>query len=190
MTITVITSQQTKAQDYSPKNILKTNIVTPIVKTYSLTYERVVSKRASVLLTASYSASTVDGGFFVIRYATKQKGFTVMPEYRIYPLHEQPVLGGFFVASFLRYRRFKLEVQKDVLVKPTAKWQDVGAGLKLGYQWLIGRGLAIEAFIGSGYSYGSLNIDEGAKATEIEFALEPLGSSFFLQGGISPGVTF
>ncbi len=80
--------------DVKAQSTVKINILSPIVKTINLQYEKVVNESSSVQL-----------GFFYTGYSssgTSFSGFGITPEYRFY-LSETEAPAGVYVAPFLRY---------------------------------------------------------------------------------------
>ena len=69
-------------------NVFKINIISPVVRTASVFYERALNDQSSLQL-----------GFFYSGYSgndTKFRGFGITPEYRFY-LSETPAPAGFFL---------------------------------------------------------------------------------------------
>lgn len=85
-------------------NAIKVNLLSPVVRTINLSYERAISENGSIQLGFFYTGAKVSD--------VKIDGFGLTPEYRFY-LSSTPAPNGFYVAPFLRYINFKAEDQTD-----------------------------------------------------------------------------
>lgn len=188
-------TQQSYAQDElitTPKNILKTNVLSPIWQAYSVSYERVISKRASLSVSVEYSDFRVARGMdiFVRKHTTDVVGVSATLAYTVYPFHRSPVLTGFFVSPFLRYCNYNATIIDHPLGVPEAKWRAFGGGFNFGHQWIIGRGTTINAYLGTGYSQGEVTPEAEFDYLKSQFHLGRLEFDFYPTAGISLGVAF
>lgn len=187
--------QQSYAQDEfmtTPKNILKTNVLSPLWQAYSVTYERVISKRASLSVSVEYSDFRVDRGMdiYVRKHTTDVSGISATLAYTVYPFHRSPVLTGFFMSPFLRYCNHNAAILDHPLGVPKAKWTAFGGGFNIGHQWIIGRGTSINAYVGTGYSQGEVTPEPDFDFLKSQFHLGRLQFEFYPTAGISLGVAF
>jgi hypothetical protein len=131
------------------QSVLKINILSPIVKTFNISYEHVLSDNSSFQL-----------GFFYTGYKddfTKFSGFGITPEYRFY-LSDSPAPEGVYVAPFLRYQNFKLE---DETFNDKADFSAFGGGLVIGKQWIFKDKISLEIFLGPAYYSGKVSGESG-----------------------------
>lgn len=155
-------------------NVLKINILSPVVKTASVFYERALNDQSSFQL-----------GFFYTGYSgddTKFSGFGITPEYRFY-LSETPAPNGFYVAPFLRYQNFDLE---DEISSDKASYSSFGGGLLIGRQWIFKERVALDVFFGPSFVSGDVKISE---ASEASFDVDVF-DGFGIRTGISLGLAF
>ncbi|OJJ23402.1 hypothetical protein BKI52_03315 [marine bacterium AO1-C] len=174
------------AQD-GPKNVIKTNILSPIVGSYNFFYERAIAKNSSLQLGGGFTNIDVAG--------TKINGFRVTPEFRYYPAKSKDAPKGFFVGPFINYQSLNLTVGASALnasAEGKATLTTFGGGLALGWQWLFGNVVALDLFFGPSLNSGSVSVDATATAdgfTESDFSTGSF-SGFGFRFGLSLGVAF
>ncbi|MGE0589397.1 MAG: DUF3575 domain-containing protein [Cyclobacteriaceae bacterium] len=134
----------------SNAQVLKINILSPIVKTFNVQYEQAVSASSSFQLGFFYTGFDSDG--------TKFSGFGITPEYRFY-LSDTDAPQGVYVAPFLRYQNFKLE---EEVTASEGDFTAIGGGLILGKQWIFKEKIALDLFIGPAYYSGSVDVTSGS----------------------------
>ncbi|MBE9510624.1 MAG: DUF3575 domain-containing protein [Bacteroidetes bacterium] len=160
---------------YSQKrNFVKVNLFSPLVKSGSFFYERVLNDDMSGQL-----------GFFFTKVEagdTKFSGFGITPEFRYY-LSETAPPKGIFLAPYFRYQSFKLSVEEG-----TAKGNlsVVGGGLLVGAQTLLKDVITIEAFLGPAYGFGNMDVTSGS---EDDFDINTF-DGFGVRAGITVGIGF
>lgn len=159
---------------WAQSNIFKLNIVSPIVRTASVFYERTLNDQSSLQMGFFYSGYSDD--------ETKYRGFGVTPEYRFY-LSETLAPSGFYVAPFLRYQAFDLE---DKVTADEATYSSFGGGLLIGRQWVFKQRVALDLFLGPSYFNGDV---EAAEGSGDEFDVEAF-DGFGLRTGITLGLAF
>lgn len=179
-TIVALTAGTAQAQG----NIFKINILSPIVRTGSVFYERTIADDKSVQLGAFYTGFNVG--------ETRFSGFGITPEFRKYFTKSKQAPAGFYVAPFLRYQSFKLKVE------PSEDWDDesgteakgslntFGGGLIVGNQWILGERFVIDAFFGPSYNAGGVKAESGE---EENFDVGSF-SGFGIRTGIAFGLKF
>jgi hypothetical protein len=133
------------AKSQAPSQLIKINILSPIVRTLYLTYEKTVGKDKSFAIGAAYTGYSTSGTSF--------SGFSITPEYRFY-LSNTDAPEGVFVAPCLRYQNYTLS--DDVGDKGTLS--TFGGGLIIGKQWIFKSKFALETFIGPIYNSGSVSV--------------------------------
>ncbi|MDL5048621.1 DUF3575 domain-containing protein [Oscillatoria amoena NRMC-F 0135] len=125
---------------WSQSNVIKFNILSPVVKTFNMSYERKINANSGFQL-----------GFFYTGYSDDDtgesfKGFGITPEYRFY-LSETEAPAGVYVAPFVRYQRF--DAEDDFGNKGTLT--AFGGGLVIGRQWIFKERVALDIFLGPSY---------------------------------------
>jgi hypothetical protein len=130
-------------------NVLKTNLFSPIVKTYWLSYEHLFSESTGAQLGFYYTGVKVGD--------TNFNGFALTPEVRFY-LSDSPAPKGIYVAPGLRYTNFSLT---DNVTTDKATYSAFGAALVVGAQTLLKDIITLEAYLGPAYSFGKLKVDSG-----------------------------
>jgi hypothetical protein len=168
------------------KNIVKTNIISPLFRTFHLNYERAFTEKVSGQLGLMYFAG-------LDRNDTKFNGFAVTPEVRLYP--KGTALEGFFLGLSPRYQSFKLETTTESFddngnpVKNTNKatLRSMGAGLVVGGQWIFGDIVSLELYGGPSFNSSKIKVESGS---EDDFNTTGVGSRFGLRFGLTVGVIF
>ncbi|GIV35991.1 MAG: hypothetical protein KatS3mg032_0370 [Cyclobacteriaceae bacterium] len=149
--------------------VIKINILSPIVRTLNVQYEQALSGTSSFQLGFFYTGYEEDGDRF--------SGFGITPEYRFY-LSETEAPEGVYIAPFLRYQSLKLE--DDFGSKGT--YSGFGGGLILGKQWIFKEKVVLDVFIGPSYSSGTVKIESGSG--------DNLGADVFDGFGLRTGLCF
>jgi hypothetical protein len=133
------------------QNVIKANLFSPLVRTGSFFYERVLNEDMSLQLGFFYSGASISD--------TKFRGFGVTPEFRYYLSESKPAPSGIFIAPYLRYQNFDLSVEGDT---GSATYSAMGGGMLVGAQRLLKNVISIEAFLGPSYSTGNIKLSDGA----------------------------
>jgi len=157
-------------------NVLKVNLFSPIVKSGSFFYERVLNEDMSTQL-----------GFFFTFYKPEGygiSGFGITPEFRYY-LSQASAPKGIFVAPFLRYQQFEVT---DNSTSGVGKLTSYGGGLLIGAQTLLKETITIEAFLGPVYYATNAKVVSGTSSAD-DFVLSPF-DGFTVRGGITVGFAF
>lgn len=149
------------------KNIIKVNLPSISLNTYSFQYERVLNKRQSVALGISVSPNTdlpfkkrlMDefGGNADAKRAietTRFTKFTLTPEYRFY-LGKKGAPAGFYLAPFARYTH--MSINQDYTYTPSSgiehtanlkgHFNGIGGGAMIGMQWTLGKNVVLDWWI-------------------------------------------
>lgn len=156
------------AMTWAQSNVLKLNILSPIVKTFNVSYEKKVSPTGSLQLGFFYTGYSDGGESF--------KGFGITPEYRAY-LSDTEAPDGFYVAPFVRYQTF--DAEDDLGNAGTLS--GFGGGLVIGRQWIFKEKFALDLFIGPSYVSSSFKQTAGA---------DEIGTDTFDGFGLRFGVNF
>ncbi len=169
-----------------PQNVIKINIPSLAVGTGSFFYERAINEQMSLQLGVSYT-NISNETILNVRY----KGFAITPEFRYY-FSSVEAPRGFYVAPFARYRRSDLtgEIKRDGQDFPAnAKLSAYGAGVMIGGQWIAGKHVSLEAFVGPSLNARSINVTT-PNVTEKEFPIPNILGVLGLRAGITVGFAF
>ncbi len=135
----------------APKQVLKFKPFS-----FEFAYERAINNSISLQLAGRFlpikiSANDGDG-----ESSFSFNSYQLTPEARFY-LAKRETLEGFFIAPHFKYGflRTKSDVtsDNDLRGEATFKGTTVGAGLTLGWQWIMGKGFSIDTQFGWGYSH-------------------------------------
>ncbi|GAB4127091.1 MAG: hypothetical protein OHK0045_07940 [Raineya sp.] len=164
------------------KNILKTNIISPLFRAFHLNYERAFTEKVSGQFGFLYFAGFNQGD-------TKFNGFGVTPEVRLYPGGK--ALTGFFLSLSPRYQSFKLETNYTDIngnnATDKATLSSIGAGLVLGGQWIFGDIVSLELYGGPSFNSGSVKVESGSSEDRFDTGI---GNGFGFRFGVTVGIAF
>lgn len=166
----VLCSFNAKAQN----NVFKLNIISPVVRTASVFYERTLNDESSLQLGFYYSGYSDD--------ETKLRGFGITPEYRFY-LTEKIAPDGVYMAPFLRYQYFDVE---DEITLDEGTLSSFGGGVLIGRQWIFKERVSLDLFVGPSYFGMDVEVPEGSEDT---FDLDAF-DGFGIRAGITFGLAF
>ncbi len=141
-----------KAETPAVQNIFKANLFSPLVRTGSFFYERVLNEDMSVQMGFFYTGASLGD--------TKFRGVGFTPEFRYYLSETRPAPSGVFVAPYLRYQSFNLTVEGEA---GKATYSGLGGGLLVGWQRLLKETISLEGFIGPSYFAGNMNVTDGSQ---------------------------
>ncbi|WP_316839743.1 DUF3575 domain-containing protein [Pedobacter gandavensis] len=171
-------SQEDESGD--AKNLVKWNVAALALKTYSFQYERAVGKKISVSLgfrmmpkssvpfSSTFKSLIDDDQTWESIKDFKTGNFAITPEFRYYV--GQSVFRGFYVAPFVRYARYTVDVpynyeatingttMKDK-IEMDGNISTLTTGLLLGAQWKLSKAIYLDWWIlGPNYGTASGNI--------------------------------
>jgi hypothetical protein len=156
------------------QNVVKINILSPIVKTLNMSYERAINENSSFQLGFFYTGWSND--------LTKFSGFGITPEYRFY-LSETPAPQGVYVAPFLRYQKFN--VSDKEISDSEADFSAIGGGVVIGKQWVFKEKITLDIFLGPAYTSGKVSGESGDSSFDTD-----VFDGFGLRTGINFGFKF
>ncbi len=160
------------------KNIIKTNLSSIALANYSLTYERMLTRKISASVGYRFMPSThitqsplgekvmdivAEEGDDLSSQLDKlqMSGSAVTLEFRVYT-GKRPGAKGFYAGLYGRYASFKYDYPYDfekpsgtTLVPLKGNSRGIGGGVILGGQFMIAKRLVVDLFILGGH-YGSL----------------------------------
>jgi hypothetical protein len=155
------------------KTVVKFNLTGVAFKSYAVQYERILTPKSSITVTASVSPNAplpfknaLMDQFGENEDARRAIGTTLFTkynatvEYRFYIKGHAP--SGWYVAPFARY--MNMDISQDYTYTPSdnilhhahlnAKFGAVAGGVMLGHQWVLGKHLALDLWL-LGPFYGS-----------------------------------
>lgn len=126
------------------KHIFKTNILSALTNSASLSYENVLNKKSSIQTGAYYGKSNLLGGI-------ERLNFT--GEYRRYFSEEENLLVGIYLAPYLKFQQLiHREENKNEQLTAEAYIKTMGLGLLIGRQWIANKGFSVDMYGGVGYN--------------------------------------
>jgi opacity protein-like surface antigen len=161
------------AQKVSQENNFKVNILSPIVRTGSVFYERKLGESTTGQLGFFYTGYSIDN--------LKLRGFGITPEFRYYASPDKGAMNGFYLAPFARYQNYTLTEDAN-----KGTFSSIGGGLLIGNQWMLKGGINIDLFIGPSISTGSIKVKSGTDNFDLPFGLEGFG----VRSGLTVGIAF
>ncbi len=168
-------------------NVVKVNILSPIVSTASFFFEHKVAEHRSLQLGALYTGWSSGN--------TRMNGFALTPEYRLYLSDDKPTLAGFYLGPFLRYQNLTLTMRSEYAdadgnygtQEGKAALNTFGGGVVAGYQCLFKQRFSLDAFLGPSFNGGSLRVTSGNDSQT--FNPGPF-TGFGVRSGLTFGIAF
>ncbi len=164
-------------------NVVKTNLFSPIVKTYWLSYERLLNADMGLQLGLFYTGAKAGD--------TELNGFGINPEFRYY-LSNADAPKGIYIAPRLRYTDYTLKTsavdettQEEITAE--AGFSAFGGGLLVGAQAHLKDLITLEFYLGP--MYMSSKIDVKSNVSEDTFNTN-LFDGFTINSGVTIGITF
>jgi hypothetical protein len=176
-----LSQSDTNGTERFDKNVLKVNLTGLLFSNYSFQYERMLSRKISLALsvrtqpkgpipaTGFVEGLIDDPETFAELERLRLGNFALTPEVRFY-LGKKSGPRGFYVAPFMRYSKFQIEVADfEYAVTENVNGQDITetrtlnlngdikgitGGLMFGSQWRLGRSVYLDWWIIGG-SFGS-----------------------------------
>jgi hypothetical protein len=163
-------------------NVIKTSLSAPLFRVYTLAYEKAFNADMSAQLGFGYFAGWKLGD-------GKINGYTITPEFRYYLNEEKGAPKGGFIAPYLRYASYTLQVGNTGDVDyGKASINVMGAGILVGAQKVFKNVISLEAFIGPAYANANLKVKDGTGITS-NYNLKLL-DGFTVRAGLTIGFVF
>lgn len=161
----LLSGRTAQAQLVSP-TVVKVNLSGAVFKNYQVQYERILTPRSTITVTAGASIDAPlpfkqalmdqygenDDAVRAINRTLFNK-YTGTLEYRFYFSGQAP--RGWYIAPFVRY--INMDISQDYTYTPSdgllhhahmnAKFNAFGAGILLGHQWLIGNRVTLDLWL-------------------------------------------
>ena len=156
-------------------NNVKTDLFSPIIRTYVLKYERAFTEDISGQL-----------GFFYTGYRPGDSesvlsGYGITPEFRFY-LSESPAPDGFYLSPNFRYMKVSAY---DEVTDEEGSLTSLGFALHLGGQWILKDVVAVDIWLGPSYNFREVTANE----QEVEFGIAE-ANGFGIRIGLAIGIAF
>lgn len=158
------------------ENALKINVLSPIVRTVNLSYERKLNANSGLQLGVYYTGASASEVTF--------RGFGITPEYRYY-LSETEAIAGTYIGPFVRYT--SLNVKEDFADGNDAEgtYSGFGGGLVIGRQWVFKEKVTLDVFLGPQFISGNFKAKSGSQEANVD-----LFDGFGLRAGLTLGFAF
>jgi hypothetical protein len=139
---------------FPKRNLVKMNLLSPIINSLSFGYERVINDITTVQATFFYFNRSREG-------ATTTDGFGITPEIRLYLSDRKTAPAGFFVAPYTTYqnvgmRVFVADSPQGSMSEHATRLRMFGVGIIIGGQWTFKDIVSLDLWGGPGYFGGSL----------------------------------
>jgi hypothetical protein len=139
---------------FPKRNLVKLNLLSPIINSLSFGYERVINDITTVHATFFYFNRSRDG-------AIATDGFGITPEVRLYLSDRKTAPAGFFVAPYATYqntglRAWDFDNQQGGQSEQSTRLRMFGLGIIIGGQWTFKDLVSLDLWGGPGYFGGSL----------------------------------
>ena len=156
-------------------NNIKTDLFSPIIRTFAIKFERAFTEDISGQL-----------GFFYTGYPQRDsevtlEGYGITPEFRFY-LSDSPAPNGTYLAPNFRYMNL---TAIDPLVNGESILTSIGLAINLGKQVLLKDIVLIDAWVGPSYNLRSVEEISG----DVEIGISEV-NGFGLRLGIAIGIAF
>lgn len=159
------------------ETVVKINPIGALFGAVNIGVERVLSEDASAQLNISFISRKIGG----LGLETKYSGFGISPEYRHHiGSHENP--KGPYVGGFAVVNTIKSSISDDGTfsggsdLSSETKYFGIGAGVLIGYQWILSEAFALDLTVGAGYQNVSVSNDtDEADTTGTDFGLAASG---------------
>ena len=156
-------------------NNIKTDLFSPIIRTFAIKYERAFTEDISGQL-----------GFFYTGYNQRDSevtlnGFGITPEFRFY-LSDTPAPNGTYLAPNIRYMNL---TAIDPLVDGESIITSIGLAINLGKQVLLKDIILIDAWVGPSYNLRSVEEITG----DVDIGVSEV-NGFGLRMGLAIGIAF
>lgn len=171
----LIISSVLSGQDAQKMNVIKTDLFSAFLRTGVIKYERAFTEDISVQLGFFYT------GIHPRDTESTLNGFGITPEFRFY-LSDSPAPGGTYLAPNFRYMKL---TANDPVVNAEASLTSFGFAINLGKQWIFKDIVALDAWVGPGYNFRTLDDPSGEVDTGISGV-----DGFGIRIGIAIGVAF
>jgi len=171
-------------------NVVKTSVISPAFRTFSLAYERAFTGNISGQLNLSYLSLHIGRSANELNLT----GYSICPEVRFY-LNAGQAINGFFIAPYFKTQSYKMDSNYDISIadsilvgKSTIKSN--GFGLIVGEQRVLMGRITFEYYLGTTFNNTKIDIEDQFKKTYYErFFNKFVELGFYNKIGLRAGVT-
>jgi len=156
-------------------NNIKTDLFSPIIRTFAIKFERAFTEDISGQLGFFYT------GFHPRESETTLEGYGITPEFRFY-LSETLAPSGTYLAPNIRYMSL---TATDPIANDEGTLTSIGLAINLGKQVLLKDIILIDAWVGPSYNFRSVSDNSG----DIDIGISEV-NGFGLRLGIAIGIAF
>ncbi len=184
-------SQDKEVMSYDKKNFIKLNLISPILSSFSMAYERVTSPNQSFQMTFFLQDQRMD-----YTYQDRLKSFGMVSEYRFYLSEYKEAPAGIFIAPFLSYRHYEADYEDynydtQTVTQKNDTYDNIGLGVTIGAQWVFKQKISLDVWGGTGYGIGMSSEDTNPDSYNY-FGSFPYqkGGGFLGRVGATVGIAF
>ena len=171
-------------------NVVKVNVLSPLVKTGSFFFEHKLSESSSFEIGGLFTSWNIGD--------TDVTGFAITPEYRFYLSSTKNAMEGFYVGPFLRYQNLTLnntstytdfDSNGNVITRTDeseAALNTFGGGVVVGHQWLFKQRFSLDTFLGPSFNGGSVSYKDNNNGTVDPGSFDGFG----IRTGLTFGIAF
>ena len=156
-------------------NNIKTDLFSPIIRTFAIKFERAFTEDISGQLGFFYT------GFHPRESETTLEGYGITPEFRFY-LSETLAPSGTYLAPNIRYMSL---TATDPIANNEGTLTSIGLAINLGKQVLLKDIILIDAWVGPSYNFRSVSDNSG----DLDIGISEV-NGFGLRLGIAIGIAF
>ena len=192
-------------------NVVKLDIIQPIINTLALSFEHKLSESSSFQLGVAGTFGYKDGGNYYngnyngnYNYSDRSStsGFAITPEYRFYLSERHASPAGFYVAPFVRYQYLRTTNDSYTydpytgLTSPGQSYEAslnaFGLGIIVGKHWIFKQRFSIDVFTGPGYTFTSTSSNQpGYTPSRGNFVGQiDSDNNYDFRGGVTFGIAF
>ena len=170
LSVQSLVAQESTNYGSHKRNLFKVNVTSPVLKNYSVQYERILTKRVSVAISGRLMpASTVPFKRIIknninegedikfvndILNQVKVSNYAITPELRLY-VGKKGYGQGFYIAPYYRFANYELhnstisvdDAGQNYHVLLSGKITSHTGGLQLGSQWNLGKSVGLDLWI-------------------------------------------
>jgi hypothetical protein len=124
------------------KHVIKTNLLSLLTRSVSVSYEHTLHKTLSLQAGGYYSRSKILGG---------EERISATLELRKYISRPENAVVGWYLAPYIKYQQVKDTEESfngDITARVTV--HTTGAGLQIGKQWIAKKGFTVDIYAGAG----------------------------------------
>ena len=194
---------------HAQTNVLKVDIIQPLINTIALSFEHKLSESSSFQLsvagTFGYENSgnfgfyNSSGGYYSGQASTS--GFSITPEYRFYLSEKHAAPEGFYVAPYVRFQNLSTTIDYNSGISypnPTrsqsyeANLNAFGLGVVVGKHWIFKKQFSIDLFVGPGYTFTDTSSNQQDYKPNKRNFVGQLGTdnNYDFRSGASFGIAF